>query len=57
MVFKKFWFCFSEPIPFQVIFVAVKCIWFFLTFSGGLGGYFCFLRGKLEGNFVLLFFS
>lgn len=27
-------FCFSELIPFQVIFVAVKCVWFFLKLSG-----------------------
>lgn len=34
-MFLKVFVLFSKPIPFQVIFVAVECVWFFLTLSGG----------------------
>lgn len=49
--FKKV-FVFSEPVPFQVIFVAVKCVWFFLTFWR----IFCFLEESWKISFLFYVF-
>lgn len=45
-------FCFSEPVPFQVIFVADKCVWFFLTFWK----VFCFLEESWKISFLFYVF-
>lgn len=45
-------FCFSEPVPFQVIFVADKYVWFFLTFWK----VFCFLEESWKISFLFYVF-